>query len=82
MKITVYSLAWDTDSGVGCEVYSTREARDAHFRECLLSHTDSRNRADFEAIKDIRELSGALEGELDHYGSRYWTGSHQIKVEP
>lgn len=85
MKIQVYTLAWDNDGGCGCEIYATREARDAALRESLLSYVTNPSIAidgrtfDF-TLLDTETLAKLLDstGRLD--GARYASGVQSIDI--
>ena len=73
MKITVWSLTWDTDSGFGTDVYATKAERDAELIACIRSYdVDVPN--SFDPDKD--ELPSDF---ADGDGSYTWD-SHTIEI--
>lgn len=67
--LRVFTLAWDSDGGCGCEVFSTLEARDRAFRDALLTYVNHRIRSSADTLEELRKLpANCLAEELDARG--------------
>lgn len=80
--ITVYTLISDTSNGIECELFPTARARDAAFRDYLLSCVDEGRHAALNAkFPNVDDLRDHLDerGDLDDCSFR--PDEHELEIE-
>ena len=74
MKITVYSLTYDHNAGIGTVVHLTEQARDADFREAIRSFG-------IEIADDEDPWSDRIDEALGEKDARFAGESHEIELD-
>jgi len=75
LRITVWTLSWDTTTGTGCRVFGSESERFAYFREVIEAE-----------IRDVHEpAADAIRNALasEDLGSAYelWQGSYKYELD-